>query len=746
MQLSSFITSHSSVALFFTALFIAVATRAAEVPPHAVPDRESAIYAPDETIRFKIRELPAETTRATFRVLDLERREAHAGEIAVPQETILLPELPLGYYDFEFHLFDAGNRELASGRYPFAVIPRVDHNRPDWRKNQFGAMVMPHTAYPLADRRRDAEFMNRIGIRFVRTQRLNWVQIQPDPKRPPDWETADREVEIYMQNHLDIVSNTAWPLPSHASEGFGKSKLIVDKMYPAADKIETIRDFYAELGRRYKGKVAYWEVGNEVDAALFWTGRLEHAESGDKDAIIQDFCDYFVLIARALKSGDPAAQVGPNTTGRAPDGHTYRDWLRKFLSNDAAKREMNFFSTHYRADFDGIDRVFRENGVPENTDVIVTEIGGMGSKIDSSRSEWQQLNDNIRITYVQCAAALTANAKALCKFLLRDIPNVSINEIAGMLEADFRLRPEFVAYATMIREIGFSSPAGELNVVHHASDGWLNCWAFDAPGRRVNLVVLNDAENAEVTFNTPDSEVRLIDPMGRERRLPAQSGKVSFPITRAMPLFVVGNVIPDPGPAQYPQPVAVRTVDLTVNGNFEEPAGINRIPGWKVIADEIGGTAGDTGGTFTVSVDPEVKTDGRQALKMHADRKTQWYGVMLNIPADQLPLPGIGETLELTVRYQVKTADVRGTGTAVTISQRDRNGQRLAWKDSAFEWGTFGWEEKNAKFVFDRFPPELGSISVEFYLGQATGTVWIDEVEVTATLWRQPGADTRRVN
>ena len=47
---------------------------------------------------------------------------------------------------------------------------------------------------------------------------------------------------------------------------------------------------------------------------------------------------------------------------------------------------------------------------------------------------------------------------------------------------------------------------------------------------------------------------------------------------------------------------------------------------------------------------------------------------------------------------------------------------------------------------YDRLPENFGSLTVEFYLGQATGTVWIDDVEITATLYRQPGADARGIN
>ena len=67
-------------------------------------------------------------------------------------------------------------------------------------------------------------------------------------------------------------------------------------------------------------------------------------------------------MARAIRAGDPEAKIGPNTTGAAPDGHTYRDWLRKFLSDPEANREMDFFSSHYRCDIPAIRNVLAEKG------------------------------------------------------------------------------------------------------------------------------------------------------------------------------------------------------------------------------------------------------------------------------------------------------------------------------------------------------------------------------------------------
>ena len=229
----------------------------------AVPDRDSSVYAPGEAVRFAFR--PDGAERIVCRVLDFDRKTVREAALKAGEE-LRLDTLENGYYDLEFEAFDAAGKRTGRGSWPFAVIPEVDRSKLDWTRNQFGAMVMPHTAYPLADRKRDAEMMSRIGIRFVRTQRLSWIQIQPDENRPPDWTMSDRETEIYLDNHLAIVANTGWPLQLWASSGRGSGMRNPDKMFPAGDRMEQLKSFYTELAKRYRGRIAYWEVGNEVDA------------------------------------------------------------------------------------------------------------------------------------------------------------------------------------------------------------------------------------------------------------------------------------------------------------------------------------------------------------------------------------------------------------------------------------------------------------------------------------------------
>lgn len=197
-----------------------------------------------EAVRFSFR--PDGAERIVCRVLDFDRKTVREAALKAGEE-LRLDTLENGYYDLEFEAFDAAGKRTGRGSWPFAVIPEVDRSKLDWTRNQFGAMVMPHTAYPLADRKRDAEMMSRIGIRFVRTQRLSWIQIQPDENRPPDWTMSDRETEIYLDNHLAIVANTGWPLQLWVSSGRGSGMRNPDKMFPAGDRMEQLKSFYTEL-------------------------------------------------------------------------------------------------------------------------------------------------------------------------------------------------------------------------------------------------------------------------------------------------------------------------------------------------------------------------------------------------------------------------------------------------------------------------------------------------------------------
>jgi xylan 1,4-beta-xylosidase len=77
----------------------------------------------------------------------------------------------------------------------------------------------------------------------------------------------------------------------------------------------------------------YWEVWNEPDFRVFWTGSP------------QQYYDLYEKVARAVKSADPTAQVGGPTIARPLDATPYREGFLDFVR--AKKLPLDFFVWHF---------------------------------------------------------------------------------------------------------------------------------------------------------------------------------------------------------------------------------------------------------------------------------------------------------------------------------------------------------------------------------------------------------------
>jgi len=706
---------------------------------------EFPVYAPGEKIVFNFSGLPP----AASLVLEVKNWDDricwNKKATAEAAAAVTLPSLENGYYVLTYTITD-GTQTLAKGERSFAVIPAID-NRQDREHNQFGAMVSPHSAYPLAEREKDAKLMQRIGLRWVRTHRLNWAHVQPSAKQPYDWKNADAEVRIYQKYGLDIVATCAWPTPGWASDGFGKPDIEPGKlalMMPAPQFMPEFRKFYQELAARYRGRISYYEVGNEMDAFNFWLGSYEHYRQNNQPAIMKDFCQMFNAAAEALKAGDPNALVGPNTTGAAPEGHTYKPWLETMYKLGIGK-QMDFFSTHYMADVPAAREIMKKYG--RQIDIIFTEIGGVvnsgGTGRYDSRANCEQA---IKQTVAQFTTQYSHGGKALCKFLWRDLPEFRGNPpwLAAMLTLDYTPRPEFVAYATLVRMLSGATPVKELNITHAAKPGWLQGFAFVKDGKAVNVLWLNEAGRAEVTLESPDTSVEIVDVMGRGHSVPVTNGRLEFTITD--PVFLLGKLKDAPGPVVYPQPKLIKTVKLDLpNGDLEKVDANGRFANWKIITDEMGG-ADAPQKTFTVTPDQTEKTSGQQSLKMNATQKTHWWGAMCSLPFARIPQPGIGQYLEFVISFQHKGKDLNGIGGGATISFRDAKNRRIQWRDLCWERGNYDWTKREFVYKCDRIPPGTQNVTLEFYLGQSCGSVWVDDIKVSVRLWEKSNADIGRIN
>jgi xylan 1,4-beta-xylosidase len=77
----------------------------------------------------------------------------------------------------------------------------------------------------------------------------------------------------------------------------------------------------------------YWEVWNEPDFRVFWTGTP------------QQYYDLYEKVARAIKAADPNALIGGPTISKPLDATPYREGFLDFVS--AKKLPLDFFVWHY---------------------------------------------------------------------------------------------------------------------------------------------------------------------------------------------------------------------------------------------------------------------------------------------------------------------------------------------------------------------------------------------------------------
>ncbi len=697
------------------------------------------IFKPGETIAWRIGFKHAPENEIRYEVKNFLGETVASGR---ERERIVFDALPNGYYALSAKEYDRAGKKESATACTFAVIPEVPKEVRDSSANQFGVMVNPHTAYPLEEKERDMEFSARIGVRYLRTHRLSWGRVQSGPDAPFNWREADAEMALYKKYGIRPVATIGWPVPTWASDAAGTDVPNKTNYFPQEKYLPQLKRFYRELAARYGDAIAFYEVGNEVDASNFWMGRLAHAQAGDDNAVFRDYAEFYRAVASSVLAGNPEAKIGPGTTGAVPAGHSYKPWLEMFWSDPEALKYTTIFCPHYMTDIPAIREVMRKHG--KEVPIVLTEIGGL-VRTESDTVTPELLRQLIKRTYVQYATQLNRGGLALCKFLLRRIPGVREGWISEMLDADFSIRPGYVAYATLIRLTGAGIFEHELNVTRNASSGWAQGFRISTPRGIVNLIMLNDTDRATVTLKTPEREITVIDVMGAERRVAAHNGVIALEMAEDQPLFLLGEIGENDGPVKHPEPELIlkRTLALA-NGGFESP-GNGGIPGWRKVVDEAGGTGGEA--PFRVELDSGIKSGGAHSLRMSSEKQTRWYGVLCELPMNEIPVPKAGEYLIFTVSYDQKIENVVGTGAGLTLACRTDNMRRVGFNDGNWVRGSFDWTEKRwTSRVYSGFSAGTKKLTLEFYLGVATGTVWIDNVTVEVALYRKSNAASAYIN
>ncbi len=727
---------------FFLALLCATIMYAADKqPPVLTLDHDLGVYAPGEAIRLAIE---ASTPPAELWLKDFygQEQRLERGSSDPDGRREIPAGLPAGYYTVE--LRPAGIPSAKSlGQVALAVIPPAEL---PVGPNPFGAMVFPHIAYPLADRERDARLMERIGLRWVRTGRITWQRTQASPTAELNWKESDQDLEIWARHRIEVIATPCSFVPPWFSAGRDEARLDARTktlLTPAPEYLPLLQKYLRELADRYKGKIAYYEIGNEVDALNFWKGRLESCLNHDRAGAMKDFYDYYYLARDALRAGDPLAQVGPNITGHSVDGVHYHPWLKTMLDLGLGDR-LEVMSLHYSAELDKFRAAFGEKHT--QLPYILTEIGGIVRGVRDP-GPWDPAQRGIiRGDWEQCTQQFSRHATAMCKFLFRE-QNTYGGEgrmAAGLVAFDFSLRPPYVAFATLVRTLVGAEFIRELNLIDRASAGWLKVYEFTRAGQTFNVVFLYDADRAQVELPLAEGSVASLgDVMGRTRELTAQAGKLTFGLDD-LPVILTGKLQDTPSAPTYPGVRLVEEVKLPiVNGGFNAPSEPDRpIPGWGVMYDENRLQADRAPSGFTADVDNSLPGAGRGALRLAATGRTEWYGVIQDLDWARLPQPQADQYLVFKFAYRQKCDKVAGIGGGYSLSLRNAQGERLLFFGAGEAWigGTFDWQNFTGESQVKALTPGASRLTLELYLGQSTGTVWFDDLDLQVQLWEKETA------
>lgn len=330
-----------------------------------------------------------------------------------------------------------------------------------------------------------------------------------------DWSNLDVWVNFAQSNGLTLVYD--WSLPPGWQCGLSSSQSCT--LLPA--NITYMSNFATALATRYKGKIKYYETGNEVNSPSVWA----------------DTCANLVLlnntIYSAIKSVDPNATVGaPNMAayeasngacGASPtagDGPSPNIWIQNFLQTrdrDGNLPSADTIGVHTYAVaqpalanvaqrlldvYNQFRSVMTSAGIPTTTPLLVTE-GGFGPTTNGNcsapLSSTACLNAAQQVAYIGRWLVLGASTWSdgggqLATWYAYDINWGTLNGTNGMNPQNAS------AYGQME---GWLTGAVFTQQCHTGTPSTVYVCDFTNDQGQQSEIIFNDDNGATTTYTTP---------------------------------------------------------------------------------------------------------------------------------------------------------------------------------------------------------------------------------------------------
>jgi hypothetical protein len=645
-------------------------------------DRTILVFEPGERITFKVKTTEKESVHTEVTNIHGRVVFKQAG-----QENILLHLKERGFFRIRAVLKDRGKVVGEAGK-TFVILPGPANITNDL--NPFG--VNFHlTRIPLPEAEREMGLARRAGFGWGRGMLFDWYDM-PRPQGgsyAEQFKPYDGLISLVKKSGLSVLGGVYY-FPRWASESPKDADFLVwSRTLP--EDLKQVTVFCREYGRYCKDFIRYWEVGNEVDAELFWKGCYSNFKDGNYEDIIRDYVDFLRAAGKGFRGNNSSAQiVFAGLTG--PEGGSYRQFLDTALKAGAGPL-FDTMNAHYRSSIDRIRELLKKNGVPERP-VWITEIGGPSNR--TLEGERNQIVCDITQSVIQ----LASGGQRIFKYDFRDdgTNGESSEDNYGLVYRDFSPKPAYAAYATLIQLLAEAKFQRELNVVKECDRGWLRGYEFVSKKGQtpINVFWVNEARKSTVTLQTQDSTVGIVDIMGNKRTLPVVQGKVTFPIDE-LPFFIQGKILDRPGRPKYPEARKIRSLTL-----FQEKSGI------------------------PIRVN-QKETDWKSYFSRRILKK-------------DFPSAGNNRYLTVSAEGWVKLQGVEGRGASLVCSFYQSDGKRISWMETPFKTGTRTkalWQTGEREI-----PAGTAWISVDLYLSpDSTGEIRIEDIKILGHIWQNAGRD-----
>lgn len=146
-----------------------------------------------------------------------------------------------------------------------AMYPPVRLHRPH-RVEIGAASGICHAGYSRSDE--EYAVLHSLGARLIRIA-FAWNQIQPAPDTW-DYSSTDAFLDAAQRHGVQVVAVLAFDNDAVEQSAIGSKRC----PYIAAEDIPLFEEFVRRTVDRYRDRVYAWEIWNEPDIPLFWTGTM----------------------------------------------------------------------------------------------------------------------------------------------------------------------------------------------------------------------------------------------------------------------------------------------------------------------------------------------------------------------------------------------------------------------------------------------------------------------------------------